>query len=180
MASSSLSKSQFCHNPYCEKKYTKYASERAYSMHLKWSETCRQFLMNNSVLNPSTGERLPILLSSCEDDIVYQSNKASTFLQRDFTNHTSTNVLFSHTFLESSSKCLSSNDKDSEMKFEFLDDDAQSLDSEFIPIILPPAAIHNHHPSQFLYTTDQKWTVALLKLLDSFSAPDYAFGLILK
>jgi hypothetical protein len=31
-----------------------------------------------------------------------------------------------------------------------------------------------------MFTTDQKWTVALLKLLDDMNAPDYAFSKILK
>ena len=33
--------------------------------------------------------------------------------------------------------------------------------------------------SHFMYTTDQKWTVALLKILDEMNAPDYAFGSIM-
>ena len=31
-----------------------------------------------------------------------------------------------------------------------------------------------------MFTTDQKWTVTLLKLLDDINAPDYAFTKILK
>ena len=34
------------------------------------------------------------------------------------------------------------------------------------------------HP--FLFTSDQKWTIALLKLLDDMHAPDYAFTVVLK
>ena len=34
------------------------------------------------------------------------------------------------------------------------------------------------HP--FLFTCDQKWTIALLKLLDDMNAPDYAFTSVLK
>ena len=32
----------------------------------------------------------------------------------------------------------------------------------------------------FMYTTDQKWTMALLKVLDDLNAPDYAFGAVLE
>ena len=32
----------------------------------------------------------------------------------------------------------------------------------------------------FMYSTNQKWTIALLKLLDDMNAPDYAFARILK
>ena len=34
------------------------------------------------------------------------------------------------------------------------------------------------HP--FFFTSDQKWTIALLKLLDDMNAPDYAFTAVLK
>ena len=30
-----------------------------------------------------------------------------------------------------------------------------------------------------MHTIDQKWTAALLKVMDDINAPDYAFGLIL-
>jgi hypothetical protein len=31
--------------------------------------------------------------------------------------------------------------------------------------------------SGFTYTVDQKWTAALLKVMDNINAPDYGFGL---
>jgi hypothetical protein len=31
-----------------------------------------------------------------------------------------------------------------------------------------------------MYTTDQKWTVSLLKILDHANAPDYTFGEVLE
>ena len=34
--------------------------------------------------------------------------------------------------------------------------------------------------SNFMYTTDQKWTVSLLKILDNANAQDYAFGQVLE
>ena len=34
--------------------------------------------------------------------------------------------------------------------------------------------------SKFMYTTDQKWTVRLLKILDHANAPDYTFGEVLQ
>jgi hypothetical protein len=51
-----------------------------------------------------------------------------------------------------------------------------------------PNAIVNHEydveapsfPSNFIYTTDQRWIVSLLKILDRANAPDYAFGNILE
>jgi hypothetical protein len=34
--------------------------------------------------------------------------------------------------------------------------------------------------SNFMYTTDQKWTVSLLKILDHANAPNYTFGEVLE
>jgi hypothetical protein len=34
--------------------------------------------------------------------------------------------------------------------------------------------------SNFMYTTNQKWTVSLLKILDHANAPDYTFGEVLE
>ena len=47
-------------------------------------------------------------------------------------------------------------------------DDANSTDNDAM------------HPDEFVHTTDQKWSVALLKILDNMHAPDsYAFGQVL-
>jgi hypothetical protein len=42
-----------------------------------------------------------------------------------------------------------------------------------------PAGALPSPPVFFPYSTDQKWTVALLKVLDNMNAPDYAFHAIL-
>ncbi len=34
--------------------------------------------------------------------------------------------------------------------------------------------------SNFMYITDQKWTVSLIKILDDTNAPDYTFGEVLE
>jgi hypothetical protein len=34
--------------------------------------------------------------------------------------------------------------------------------------------------SQFMFSTDQKWTISLLKIQDDMNAPDFAFESILK
>ena len=45
---------------------------------------------------------------------------------------------------------------------------------------MPPAPPGTNQPWSTMYTTDQKWTVSLLKILDDMNAPDYAFESILK
>jgi hypothetical protein len=64
-----------------------------------------------------------------------------------------------------------------------LDDDNDDDDN----YCLPNAQVNHEFdaeapsfPSNFIYTTDQKWTVSLLKILDKANAPDYVFGDILE
>ena len=59
------------------------------------------------------------------------------------------------------------------------DDDSADAEPE-----LQPCVVQNKLPQSFAYpgfmhTIDQKWTAALLKVMDDINAPDYAFGLIL-
>ncbi len=49
-----------------------------------------------------------------------------------------------------------------------------SQDADEIIFSPPP----KDHP--LMFTCDQKWTIALLKLLDDMNAPDYAFEAIIK
>ena len=49
------------------------------------------------------------------------------------------------------------------------------LEAPNIPTI---SSVAGHVP--LMYTTDQKWTVGLLKILDDMNAPDYAFEAITK
>ena len=66
------------------------------------------------------------------------------------------------------------------------DDDDAVLDTEGdgldVPTFTyrPPQECASLLSSGFMYTTQQKWTVALLKLLDDINAPDYAFRLIIE
>ena len=57
------------------------------------------------------------------------------------------------------------------------DADADACWDDFCLVAQGPSAVLTNH--SFLHTTDQKWTVALLKVLDNMNAPDYAFGDIL-
>jgi hypothetical protein len=49
-----------------------------------------------------------------------------------------------------------------------------SQDTDKFGFVPPP---HNH---PLMFTSNQKWTIALLKLLDNMNAPDYAFEAIIK
>ncbi|KAI2493626.1 hypothetical protein MHU86_20914 [Fragilaria crotonensis] len=43
-----------------------------------------------------------------------------------------------------------------------------------------PLVADSNEEEPWLYTDNQKWTVALLKLLDDMNAPDYAFASVLR
>ena len=70
-------------------------------------------------------------------------------------------------------------------------DDFQGFEADNASDIRPEATPNNQafintpHASQtfaypgFTHTVDQKWTAALLKVMDNINAPDYACGLIL-
>jgi hypothetical protein len=79
---------------------------------------------------------------------------------------------------------------DDEENFGFADTDAHSLPCDDDDVIFdnesncldvptfafrPPQEGAVLSSSGFMYTTQQNWTVALLKLLDNINAPDYAF-----
>ena len=71
------------------------------------------------------------------------------------------------------------------------DDDFQGFEADNASEVRPEATPNNQaflntpHASQmfaypgFNHTVDQKWTAALLKVMDNINAPDFAFGLIL-
>jgi hypothetical protein len=72
------------------------------------------------------------------------------------------------------------------------DDDFQGFEADNASNIRPDEANQNNqafvntpHASQtfaypgFSHTVDEKWTAALLKVMDNINAPDYVFGLIL-
>ena len=71
------------------------------------------------------------------------------------------------------------------------DDDFQGFEADNGSHVRPEATPNNQafvntpHASQmfaypgFTHTVDQKWTAALLKVMDNINAPDFAFGLIL-
>jgi hypothetical protein len=60
------------------------------------------------------------------------------------------------------------------------DSEGDSFDATTFTTFQPPEECAILTRSGFMYTTEQKWTVALLKLLDDINAPDYAFRLIIE
>ena len=57
--------------------------------------------------------------------------------------------------------------------FDAVDNDVGDYFLNAAPPLLTTAEVFPCEP--FMFTTDQKWTIALLKILDDINAPDYAF-----
>ena len=143
-------------------------------MHLHHSESCNSFFLRHYVSNDCTTNRKNSLFSNdWENHIEFTSSLPKKALQRQFVNVVDPSLFCSNLL-------PLAQDDDMETSLQFETNSEASSEAAISNTSFPPACVHNHCPPQFLYTRDQKWTVALLKLLDDIQAPDYAFGLILK
>ncbi|MGL6009391.1 MAG: hypothetical protein ACRC1D_08040, partial [Culicoidibacterales bacterium] len=129
-----------------------FRTQRAFSQHVHHSVPCFTFLCNPTYSKLAKQFDQSLLTHNCT------STKApSATLQRDFQNTTfltnPTNQIDTTVFEDSNLDCF--------------DDTSSTV--EPTPTTEQP----------FLYTTDQKWTVKLLKILDSIDAPDDVFGQII-
>ena len=146
-----------CHNPLCTSRKTTFLSDKAFSIHLTLSPTCVPYVMASGKKRQAipAAQAAPELDESVE--ITYKSNKRANLLRRDFVNDKMPGSLHE-----------ASMNLDTYADEYVIDDTSIDVDAE------------QSAEGTFLYTTDQKWTVALLKLLDDMNAPDYAFHDILK
>ena len=62
------------------------------------------------------------------------------------------------------------------------DDDFEAANVGYIWEIddVPAPTLPDATAEPWLFTNDQKWTIALLKLLDDMNAPDYAYASVLR
>ena len=146
---------------------------KALSIHFSRSSSCAQF---DQVQQKRKRELL-------HPDVLFHSTKQAKALRCEFVNanyHISTLTAEParlHPFLNPDYDDFAVND-DMHDLFEPVrngGDAVALLEAPDIPTILSDAG---HVP--LMYTTDQKWTVGLLKILDDMNAPDYAFEAIIK
>ena len=167
------SSSFVCHNPLCTSRKNTFLSDKAFSIHLTHSPTCVPYVMSSGKKRAATplANDAPVLASSSLT-VTYESNKRPTLLQRDFVNDGMPNLMH-----------FAPNDIDDTFDDVCADDVSNPLDPAPNKPNLGSPQSKPWLPSAdgpFFYTTDQKWTVALLKLLDNMNAPDYAFHHILQ
>lgn len=180
----------FCRNPFCSRGVHKsFGTESAFQKHLAMLPQCKTFLMNQ---HTGQGSHHHTILATKQTPsfpnkvIIATSNKRKCLLRRDVVNDTHPEFLLNttvlvvpeHTITEASEPATVdceigevSSDNDS------FDNDANGCWEDICLVAQGPSVALTHH--SFLHTTDQKWTVDLLKVLDNINAPDYAFGDIL-
>ena len=193
-----------CQNPFCNRFNQKpFSNQTAYTNHIDKSPGCFNFLVRQAQVAAPHGASVVCRHCQHEDgNVAWTSNKRPALLRRHVVNdigaagdvpvfhleqYPNVNFVGSEAVQEfginsgGSDKTLIIDpgyDESSVWLDDNDDDDNYCL----------PNALVNHEydaeapsfPSNFIYTTDQKWTVSLLKILDKANAPDYVFGDILE
>ena len=158
----SFMSSYVCLNPHCKGRHHCFVKEKSFGMHLQKSTSCWHFFRSRMSTSEQSGAKCDYLIngsvqirSLAEDaNALYLSSHCAVPLRCAFVHDD---------FLTSG--CT-----------------AHPFDDANFPV--SPHAPHQKcampsPPVLSQYSTDQKWTVALLKLLDDMNGPDYAFKAIL-
>lgn len=159
----------YCENPFCPQDGKAYTSMSAFTQHIGRSASCEQYVHGHLNLRSITRE-------NATSSTVVTNTKKPSVLRRDMVNNIPP--------LPDDEEDLGFADTDAH-SFPCDDEDA-IFDNESNCLDVPTFAFRPPQEgavlssSGFMYTTQQKWTVALLKLLDDINAPDYAFRLIIE
>jgi hypothetical protein len=168
-----------CRNPLCPIPHKVFRNHAAYSRHLNCSTGCLHYIRSEA--SATANQCHPP-----SSHVVTTSTKSPALLRSQFVNGDTTvraepkqprsSMDNDHSFHDDTSRT------DDDLHGFALDDA-----SDIRPVATPnhQAFVNTPHASQtfaypgFTHTVDQKWTAALLKVMDDINAPDYAFGLIL-
>ena len=169
-----------CPNPLCPKTTKTFVSERSFTQHLQNHKACATF----SMLPPS----------SCKhDDRTTQpastaattSTKRPRLLRRDLVSeeylsakqleHDSASQCFD--LNQSTLQCDIYNDTIADQNPQPVFDEHCAMQHQQAE---PQFAAAGGHGTSAIHSVNQKWTVALLKVLNDMNAPDYAFSKILQ
>ncbi len=147
---------------------------KALSIHFSQSSSCAQF---DQVQQKRKRELL------LNPDVLFQSTKQAKVLRCEFVNanyHISmltADPKSLHPLVNPDDDDIAVND-DMHDLLETVRDGGDAVALLEAPDNLPIPSVAGHVP--LMYTTDQKWTVGLLKILDDMNPPDYAFEAIIK
>jgi hypothetical protein len=149
-----------------------FVTERAFTMHFQLAPQCLAFLRRQRATTATSAgtKRIDAIL----DPAVFTSTKRPRQMRGAVVNDIAALPTFG--VLDATDDGFHDN-----ACFDNIDD-IQELDetSDDEPLSPPPACtVRESSSAQFMFSTDQKWTIALLKLLDDMNAPDYAFASVL-
>ena len=177
----------FCRNPICPKGKKPFQSERALTMHFTKSPLCRHFLhqanQQSMALNVQEGLNSKAKVAcNISSDMKHMPQK----LRR---NHINTSypvydtATGPHNHESNDFPLLGTESEDTTRDVLFNNQTTNLCEPTANTAMLPPipeAFDCDIQQAPFVpYTTDQKWTISLLKLLKDMNAPDYAFANIL-
>jgi hypothetical protein len=144
----------------------------AFTQHIGRLVSCQQFVQGHLV---GTASLHCMTSNNAEASSVVTNNKKPSVLRREMVNEIPIFIDRRNEIEFSDAACtLPCDDEDAHF-----DSEGDSFDATTFTFQRPEeCAVLTS--SGFMYTTEQKWTVALLKLLDDINAPDYAFRLIIE
>ena len=171
-----------CFNSHCVSRHNSFATEKAFTMHLQRSPLCLAFVHcdRQRISQPCKGKRVNATFA----DTVVTCTKRPKALRCEIVNDAlddlSANAVSGAPLLQFELEMDDNNDAifDDAKNIQMLMHDANDEPSD-IDCVCPTEA-DTIKESQFMFSTDQKWTISLLKILDNMNAPDYAFESILK
>lgn len=193
MASSKVSLI-FCQNPFCKTFEKKpFANQRAYSNHINGSPGCFNFLVRQAHVAAGHGTSVPRRhhnVLSADGDVTWTSTIPPTILRRQMVNNNTSEACG---LLNKNVAATTEREVLEMPQAVCFDDNAAEVEDntsvhfdDHNDVVLSNTSISENDEaapsfrSNFMYTTDQKWTVTLLKILDEANAPDYTFGQILE
>jgi hypothetical protein len=163
-------------------RHNSFATEKAFTMHLQRSPLCLAFVHCNRQQISQSCE------GKCDNatfaDTVLTCTKRPKALRCEIVNDALADLSADAVSGAPSLQFESEMDNNNDAIF----DDANNIqmlmhDANDEPIDIDcgcPTEADTIKESQFIFSTDQKWTILLLKILDDMNAPDYAFESILK
>jgi len=182
-----------------------FANEKAYTMHIQQSPSCFNFICREmKQQHAMTAQRFPqqhssdntagdgqSIITSMKHASSLRCNVVNSNMHLPLPSFSSLPVLpTSASTFDHNNSNEDSNASDNDTTGSLLGDHFDNSDSNTLPASHKnPGDANdgeNHSKrlkafaSQFMYTRDQKWTIALLKILDDMNAPDYAFSDVIK
>jgi hypothetical protein len=180
-----------CYNPGCGGRKQLFESARALSLHLARSPACEEFanerdckcygrnlsLLSAEIVVQSSKRRTPLRQGAINDITHIVQHDCENEVCKDWSDFNFPdmygNEMDAYKTVDATELCAQDNATDcSSSEGDIVS--VLSQDADKFDFVAPP----KDHP--LIFTSDQKWTIALLKLLDNMNAPDYAFEAIIK